>query len=243
MKGGYIMGEFVIESYDDLCDESGFQFEFRCEKCGRPFKSEYVKSRNVAARNKNEKLGNAAAFLGGLFGGKAGELGDLIDRGSDFANEMAGDRYEKEKQAAFEAAEAIAEKSLSHCSRCGCWFCSDCYDKKAGMCKDCAEEVAQEERDRRQEAEDRRREEEERIEEEKREAEERRREEEERAREEAEAAAEEQKHICPKCGARVPDGMRFCGNCGTAMIKVCPKCGAENDRMNNFCQECGAKLK
>ncbi len=236
------MGKFVIESYNDLCNEEGFQFEFHCNCCGKSFKSDYVKSRSYAASKRTEKLGNAASFLGGLLGGKAAGIGNAIDRGTDMMNENSNVEFDAERQKAFDEAEAWAQKSLSRCSRCGGWFCGDCYDSKAGMCTSCANEAAQEERDRLEEEEARRREEAERIEEEKREAEDRRKEEEERRREEAEFQAEERKHICPNCGARVPDGMKFCGICGTRMIKVCRKCGCENDITMNFCTECGEKL-
>src|SRR5579859_2071275 len=47
---------------------------------------------------------------------------------------------------------------------------------------------------------------------------------------------------CPACGADVPAGQRFCGQCGTALARPCPACGAENPPENRFCGSCGTPL-
>src|SRR5262245_48010580 len=33
---------------------------------------------------------------------------------------------------------------------------------------------------------------------------------------------------CPRCQADNPEGTRFCGQCGTALVVVCPACGTHN---------------
>ena len=57
---------------------------------------------------------------------------------------------------------------------------------------------------------------------------------------------EEKKEVkCPKCGHSVPEGTRFCPNCGEKLIKepiTCPKCGKVNAPDSKFCAECGEKL-
>ena len=47
---------------------------------------------------------------------------------------------------------------------------------------------------------------------------------------------------CSKCGASVPQGAKFCPECGQPMNVVCPKCGAKVKSGMKFCPECGAKI-
>lgn len=77
---------------------------------------------------------------------------------------------------------------------------------------------------------------------------------------------------CEKCGATIPEGSKFCIecgnkimaktdkkvkcpncgenvppgkfciNCGSSLIKICPECGAELSYKSKFCLECGAKI-
>ncbi len=48
---------------------------------------------------------------------------------------------------------------------------------------------------------------------------------------------------CPSCKAAVPQGAKFCPECGTSMQVACPKCKQSNPRGSKFCQECGEKLQ
>lgn len=56
---------------------------------------------------------------------------------------------------------------------------------------------------------------------------------------------EKPKNICPSCGAEVMAGMKFCGECGQPMIKkrTCTNCGAEIPDGMKFCGECGSKAE
>jgi membrane protease subunit (stomatin/prohibitin family) len=49
---------------------------------------------------------------------------------------------------------------------------------------------------------------------------------------------------CPKCNTAVPQGTKFCGNCGNAMPVpgTCPKCNAAVAAGAKFCGSCGASL-
>lgn len=50
---------------------------------------------------------------------------------------------------------------------------------------------------------------------------------------------------CPKCGAQIKKGAKFCPECGEKIIaagSVCPQCGAAVTPGAKFCPECGAKL-
>ena len=49
--------------------------------------------------------------------------------------------------------------------------------------------------------------------------------------------------ICPKCGANVRAGAKFCPECGSKLgTETCPKCGAQVKAGAKFCPECGTKL-
>lgn len=47
--------------------------------------------------------------------------------------------------------------------------------------------------------------------------------------------------ICPKCGQKTPKG-KFCMQCGQPMVNACPNCGNELPDGAKFCLNCGQKL-
>lgn len=50
--------------------------------------------------------------------------------------------------------------------------------------------------------------------------------------------------ICPSCGAKNANNMKFCGECGTRFVEekaYCSNCGAEISKSAKFCGECGFK--
>lgn len=50
---------------------------------------------------------------------------------------------------------------------------------------------------------------------------------------------------CPNCGEENPEGMKFCGNCGTKLPEPknhCPHCNKDWPRTMKFCGECGFKF-
>jgi class 3 adenylate cyclase/tetratricopeptide (TPR) repeat protein len=49
--------------------------------------------------------------------------------------------------------------------------------------------------------------------------------------------------VCSRCGAENPEGVKFCGECGSPLALVCPACGAPNLTGRKFCGECGAPLE
>jgi len=61
----------------------------------------------------------------------------------------------------------------------------------------------------------------------------------EEAAKQAEAAA-----TCPSCGAKNPEGVKFCQDCGAKLggAAACPSCGQANPPGTRFCGGCGTKL-
>jgi class 3 adenylate cyclase/tetratricopeptide (TPR) repeat protein len=48
---------------------------------------------------------------------------------------------------------------------------------------------------------------------------------------------------CASCGGTNPEGFRFCGHCGAALvIDACATCGASNPLGQRFCGQCGSAL-
>lgn len=47
---------------------------------------------------------------------------------------------------------------------------------------------------------------------------------------------------CPQCDSDNPDGMRFCGRCGSPLVQACPRCGSPSPAGFAFCGHCGASL-
>ena len=48
---------------------------------------------------------------------------------------------------------------------------------------------------------------------------------------------------CASCETPLPEGARFCAQCGAAQQTVCGDCGAENAATANFCTHCGSGLR
>jgi class 3 adenylate cyclase/tetratricopeptide (TPR) repeat protein len=48
---------------------------------------------------------------------------------------------------------------------------------------------------------------------------------------------------CPKCQFENPEGVKFCGGCGSRLEKPCPQCGHKNPPQFRFCGECGQSLE
>jgi hypothetical protein len=47
---------------------------------------------------------------------------------------------------------------------------------------------------------------------------------------------------CLGCKADIPEGSKFCPECGAALLGRCPSCGVAHPASAKFCAECGYKL-
>jgi class 3 adenylate cyclase len=47
---------------------------------------------------------------------------------------------------------------------------------------------------------------------------------------------------CPSCGFENPEGMKFCGQCASALGRRCPQCGFDNPPGFAFCGQCATPL-
>ncbi|MBI5585670.1 MAG: AAA family ATPase [Deltaproteobacteria bacterium] len=49
--------------------------------------------------------------------------------------------------------------------------------------------------------------------------------------------------ICPKCQTDLPEGAKFCKECGQKIETACPECGKDIPPNSKFCLECGYELR
>ncbi len=118
-------------NYSDLSSQRGFQFKFHCDKCGNGYASTFKANTMGGIAS---AAGAAASLLGGIFG-RAAQTAQQLE------SMVAGPQHDK---ALAEATEEIA-KLFKQCSRCGKWVCEPvCWNKKAGLCEDCAPDLDEE---------------------------------------------------------------------------------------------------
>jgi hypothetical protein len=200
-------------NYEDLSTDRGYQFKFFCEKCQNGYMSTFKTSTLGVA---GSALRAAGSLFGGMFGGAA-------DSAYEIQRAVGGPAHDSALK------DAVAEIApiFKQCTRCGNWVCEPvCWNKKAGLCENCAPDLDEEMAAAQAEA----------------------------AREQVQTKARETDWtkqrdvskvsgaVCPTCGAKTQGG-KFCGECGGALNtkKACSGCGHEMEGAPKFCPECGAR--
>jgi hypothetical protein len=211
------MTQPFTRNYNDHSNDSGFQFEFHCDKCGNGYRSTFTAN----------KIGMAAGFLhaaGSIFGGALNNAGWGADHVKDALRGPAWD-------SAFSAAVDEIRPKFHQCTRCGRWVCPEvCWNATRGMCEECApdlreaavaaqaqvaaEQVWQKARDTDQTQ---------------------------------GMSMQEQHSIggqCAKCNSRVEAAAKFCAGCGTPVAQAprafCTQCAQPRTPGARFCAGCGA---
>ncbi|GAB08043.1 ribosomal protein L32 [Gordonia amarae] len=203
-------------NYSDLSNNDGYQFEFRCERCGNGFRSGF--QRDMAATGQKIVQG----------------LGRLVGYGAMYRVTSAADRF-LDRSTNSEAkdralAKAVAEVSphFRQCRGCGDWVCDDgCWNDQVGQCVRCspnqAHELAQLQADARRDQMrdglrnvdliggiD---------------------------------LGQQSSTRCPSCGTHAAGG-RFCTACGSSLAQQvpCRGCSHGNPIGAIYCQQCGQSL-
>jgi membrane protease subunit (stomatin/prohibitin family) len=202
------------DNYEDLSTDLGFQFKFRCERCGDGFMSSY----------KANSMGVAGGILRGLGNMLGGLMGDVGSSTYEIQRAVGGSAHDS---ALKEAVEEVRPQ-FRKCRRCGNWLCGNsCWNANANMCKECAPIAEEEETAMRAEhvrtqvGNDLFLEE--------------------NARMSAKAKAVHAR--CANCGEKL-GGAKFCPGCGTKVSAApanCPGCQAKWTPGAKFCTECGHK--
>ncbi len=207
------------DNYNDLSRESGvdsgFQFEFYCERCNDTWRTDFVPYRS----------GQASGWLGKIsdvFGGVLGEVGNTVEG-------LAQAGWRKSRDSAFKEALASAKKHFNRCARCYQYVCDKCWNTDTGLCMNCAPDVQAEIESARVQGEiygagekaalDGIR------------------------RGKKRDVTEQKQLVCPQCG-EANKGAKFCPSCGhkLAMESHCIACGSSLQPGAKFCPECGQKI-
>ena len=117
----------VIGDVSDLCNDSGFQWEFRCKKCGNGHRSPF--EHNMAGEGRG-----LLRMASSLFGGKVSQASwglDAYNSGRGGGGSGRRDRhYAKAVQAVL--------PSFRSCPKCTRWVCAQlCWNEPAGHCLEC----------------------------------------------------------------------------------------------------------
>lgn len=120
------------QNYRDHSNDTGYQFEFFCDKCHNGYRSSF----KASALGVGSKI---AKGLGSLFGGsKLWQAGTAADHMKDGLRGGAWDKAFKE------AIEEIRPK-FHQCTRCGNWVCPEvCWNEARGLCEGCAPDLGEE---------------------------------------------------------------------------------------------------
>jgi len=221
-----------VANYDDLSTDRGYQFRFRCDKCGNGHMTQFQTS----------TLGMAQSLLnvaGSLFGG----MGSMGNAAYEVQRAVGG----KAHDAALAEAVEKARPAFRQCTRCGKWVCAEvCWNERAQQCEDCApdfqEHLAANQAQAKVDA--------------------ARQQMYDLAQKTNYTAGVDMsagsqmggptaatnlqaaKITCGGCGAALGAAAKFCGECGQAVAaagpKACAKCGCMTE--SKFCPECGNKM-
>ncbi len=213
---GRRMGNIAFtRNYTDRSNDTGYQFEFQCDKCGNGYRSSF----QASALGVGSKI---AKGLGSLFGGgqlwAAGQAGEYMKDG------LRGKAWDE----AFQRAIDEIKPKFHQCTRCGNWVCPEvCWNEARGLCEGCAPDLAEEASHHQAHiAADQ--------------LADKMRAVDQVAGIDAKAPMLAQ---CPGCKARLQPGAKFCAGCGkpvTAAKKAfCIGCGGQLAAGAKFCGECG----
>ena len=203
-------------NYRDHSNDTGYQFEFFCDKCGNGYRSSF----QASALGVGSKI---LQGLGSLFGGsKLSSMGYAADHMKDGLRGGAWD-------SAFQKAIDEIKPKFHQCTRCGHWVCPEvCWNEARQLCEGCAPDLAEEAAHHQAHIASQQ------IAEKMRET------------DLVGNVDVQQPMLgaCPHCSSRLVPGAKFCAGCGKPVgggaAKVfCTGCGTQLPPGGRFCASCG----
>lgn len=117
-------------NYKDHSTDTGFRFEFFCEKCHDGYMTEFQ-------RYAIGTINNLVSIGESLFGG-------IFHQARSVTGRVHSSAWENAKDNAFLEAVKEGEKHFFRCSRCGNYFCKSCWNPDKGLCINCSPFLHQE---------------------------------------------------------------------------------------------------
>jgi hypothetical protein len=124
------------KSFEDNSTEAGFQFTFKCDICGSPYKSQFIPSESYKKGSILRNLGSAASFAASL-SSKIGNAGYTASRGADtLAQKYQGmtPEWHKEHDEAFTKAQNEAMNHFKQCPKCHKYVDEKDWNEQQGLC-------------------------------------------------------------------------------------------------------------
>jgi hypothetical protein len=203
-------------NYTDHSNDTGYQFEFHCDKCGNGYRSSF----QTSALGVGSKL---ARGLGSLLGGN--HLFDAARAGEYMKDGLRGPAWDS----AFTKAIEEIKPKFHQCSRCGIWVCPEvCWNGGRQQCLGCAPDLALEAASAQariavDQLNDKMRQHDQTG---------------------GVDPSAQMLAACPSCHARLDAGAKFCSGCGKPVgggvaKAFCSGCGAQLAAGAKFCSGCG----
>jgi hypothetical protein len=115
-----------VRNYTDQSTDSGFQFEFFCDRCGCGYQTAF----SPASTNILHDVLDAA---GSLFGG-------LLGTAASIGEKARSSKWEKEHDEAFRKAVDQVRAIFKQCVQCGQFVDEACWVDRKKRCRSCIEE-------------------------------------------------------------------------------------------------------
>ena len=205
------------DNYQDLSTDEGFQFRFNCERCGNGYMSSYQ-------RNMTDMAGDALRAASNIFGGV---FGRAASSSYDIQRMVGGAAHDSALRKAVEEISPM----FNQCKRCGQWVCKDiCWNDERDQCVHCSPKMDREITAIESEATIN------------------------QLRNKANNSMDMTTGVnlqsaatpkdCPACGAKIPPGKKFCGDCGASVNAKphCFACDVYGEVGQKFCADCGAPM-